>query len=139
MNITLSRYFLGILMFLICPVLRRDHECNVYTASQLFQSSLFFQIQEYNLLTRNGCIAVAIAKDIVAERDQTTARNKSLKFSHCYQYYLCIFYSWRFPELVNSQLHRYRLVLPLACTIQLKVMHISSLFLMALFTSFYSA
>ena len=40
-----------------------------------------FEIEENNLLARNGCIAVAIVtRDIVVKRVHTTAGNKGLKF-----------------------------------------------------------
>ena len=47
-----------------------------------FSPLYFFEIDEYNLLTGNGCIAVEIARDIAVKRDHTTAGNKGLKFAH---------------------------------------------------------
>ena len=82
MNDTLSTYFLSIVIFLTCPVQHRDKAIYIQL-SQFFQSPLFFEIEEYNWLTRNGCIAVAhVTRDIVAKRDHTTAGNKGLTFLH---------------------------------------------------------
>ena len=81
MTYTLSAYFLRIEYFLPAQYSADIVQCR-YKACQLFQSFLFFEIEECNLLTRNVCIAVVIARDIVVERDQTTAGNKGLKLSH---------------------------------------------------------
>ena len=72
---TLFVYFPSVSMFLICPC-STDSAGIANQYAKLFHCSLFLEVQEFNLLTSNGCVSIAIAKDIFAELDEKTDRSK---------------------------------------------------------------